>query len=77
MPFWAYKVEIFIYLFFQIEPLRSALQKCKDDNVKLASSLEAVVSSNTELKNIVQTLQNQIEKKTFLLEQTNQARLEL
>ena len=58
----------------QIEPLRTTLQKCKDDNAKLASSLEAVVNSNTQLQSTVHALQDQVEKKTYLLDQTNQAR---
>ncbi|XP_013416003.1 coiled-coil domain-containing protein 150-like [Lingula anatina] len=58
----------------EIGPLREALEKCKNDNIKMANSLDGLLSSNGKLQSTVERLQNEVEKKNYLMEQLKEAR---
>ena len=60
--------------YLQIEPLRKALQKCKEDNCKMAVSMETLLKSSQQMEGSVQCLQDELEKKTYLMEQLQTAR---
>ena len=57
-----------------MDPFQATLELCKTDNAKMANSLETVVRSNSMLQASVETLTDEVEKKTFLLEQIKAAR---
>jgi hypothetical protein len=57
-----------------VQPLRKALTQCKEDNAKLASSLEALLKSNTMLQHSLEKTENLLSQKKHLVESVNKAR---
>ena len=58
----------------QLQPLRQALSKCKEDNSKMAGSMESLMHSNTKLQATVDKLQDELAQKAHMLDSTNRAR---
>ncbi|ELT98464.1 hypothetical protein CAPTEDRAFT_74809, partial [Capitella teleta] len=57
-----------------VQPLKKALNECKADNAELASSMEALLRSNTTLQETAEKAQNEVSQKKHLLESVNKAR---
>ncbi|XP_066297644.1 coiled-coil domain-containing protein 150-like isoform X2 [Branchiostoma lanceolatum] len=58
----------------EVEPLKLALDQTKQDNMKLAASLEGILQSNSQLQSNLDKLQDQLEQKTFQLDKIKNTR---
>ncbi|KAI8517264.1 hypothetical protein Bbelb_058450 [Branchiostoma belcheri] len=58
----------------EVEPLKLALDQTKQDNMKLAASLEGILQSNSQLQSNLDKLQDQLEQKTFQLDKIKTTR---
>ncbi|XP_074654450.1 coiled-coil domain-containing protein 150-like isoform X1 [Tubulanus polymorphus] len=61
----------------EIGPLRDALEQARQDNTKMAGTLESLLQTNDQLRSSVDHLHDDLEQKTYLMEQFKTSREQL
>ena len=58
----------------QMAPLRTALEKCKEDNVCLSEALDEKMLRQDEMESKLQVMSDDLERKSHLLKELRTAR---